>query len=155
MAITKDANATMSYKNYEADIVVKYGVELQGWTHSTWRCPAKLSTSLAPLRTLLDALISGQCRFVRLSKTEHAARKAEYDHKVKTGEIVPRKQRSDAGKLRSKRKKSKSTSKSVAEDSDDDEDGGSSSDDEDGGDTRSRKRRRTNPKSAEIVEDSD
>lgn len=144
----------MSYKNYEADIIVKYGVELQGWTHPTWQCPAKLSTSLPPLRTLLDALISSQCHFVRLSKTEHAARKAEYDRKIQAGEVVTRKKRSDAGTLRGKRKRSKPAAKSVAADSDD-EDQDSSSEDEDVGGARSRKRRRTVPKSAETIEDSD
>lgn len=147
MAITKDASAKMSYKKYEADIVLKYGVELQGWTHSTWTCPSKLSTSLPPLRTLLDALISDQCCFVRLSKTEHAARKTEYNGKVRAGEIVPRKKRSDAGKSHGKRKKSKSKL-SAASSSDEEDD---SSED----DVGSHKRRRTHPKSAEIVEDSD
>lgn len=143
----------MSYKNYEADIVVKYGIELKGWTHPTWRCPAKLSTSLSPLRILLDALISGDCCFVRLSKTEHAARKAEYDRKVQAGEIILRKKRSDAGKSRGKRK-SKSSSKATTSSSSEDEENNSSDNDSDN--VRPHKRRRTaGPKSAEIIEDSD
>ncbi|EPS95022.1 hypothetical protein FOMPIDRAFT_37516, partial [Fomitopsis schrenkii] len=103
--ITKSKKVQMSYKNFERDIVVEYGINIVGWSHPTWKDPSKLSTSLPALQTLLDALNSGACHFVRLSKPEHAKRKAAHEAKVKSGEIVPRKIRSDAGRKRQKRKK--------------------------------------------------
>ncbi|EPS92521.1 hypothetical protein FOMPIDRAFT_1100015, partial [Fomitopsis schrenkii] len=97
VAITKDKDAQMQYKNFEHDIVIQYGVDLVGWTHSSFKCPSKLSTSLPPLQTLLDALNSGTCHFKCLSKQEHAMRKVAYQCKLTSGEIAPRKPRSDIG----------------------------------------------------------
>ncbi|EPS96917.1 hypothetical protein FOMPIDRAFT_1129521, partial [Fomitopsis schrenkii] len=150
--ITKSKKVQMSYKNFERDIVVEYGIDIVGWTHPTWKDPSKLSTSLPALQTLLDALNSGACRFVRLSKPEHAKRKAAHEAKVKSGEIVPRKIGSDAGRKHQKRKK---TSRD-AESSDD----SSSEDSSDEENCPARKRRRTRcgaaePKSNEFIDDSD
>ncbi|KAH9947991.1 hypothetical protein B0H21DRAFT_821343 [Amylocystis lapponica] len=93
-------------------------------------------TSLPPLRTLLEALKSGECRFVRLSAAERAAKEKDYDRRVEAGEVTLRKKRKDAGG-----KHAKSTP------ADDD-----SSSSEDGA-PRPSKRRAVAPKSAEFVEE--
>jgi hypothetical protein len=92
----------MQYINYERAIVLRLGVELQGWTHPTWANPSELSTSLPPLQALLDAIKHGNCKFVRLSREELKAREADYHKKIQTGEIqvVQRKKRKDAGTKR-------------------------------------------------------
>ncbi|KAJ8455914.1 hypothetical protein ONZ51_g12300 [Trametes cubensis] len=104
-AITGNPNAVMNYTNHEQEIVLRYGVELVGWTHSQFTNPSAISTSLPPLRSLLAALESGVCHFRRIPPTELAARQQAYDLKVMTGVVALRKQRSDAGKPRKKRKR--------------------------------------------------
>ena len=95
----------MQYLNYERDIVLRYGVVLEGWTHSLWANPSELSTSLEPLRQLVDALKSGSCKFVKLTREDWEKRRKEYYAKIDSGEIRSRerKKRSDAGKKRKAR----------------------------------------------------
>ncbi|KAF8163958.1 hypothetical protein BJ912DRAFT_864500 [Pholiota molesta] len=99
----------MQYANYEEAIVLKYGIELVGWTHEKFCNPSELSSSLGPLRTLLDALNDHSCKFVKLSPLERRDREIKYRANVASGAIVAkqRKTRKDAG---TKRKSSATTS---------------------------------------------
>ena len=92
----------MKYLKYERDIVLLHGVTLEGWTHSEWKNPSELGTSLQPLYELHDALKNRTCRFVKLTAAEQAARQTQYNIQVASGGIVPRerKKRKDAGKAR-------------------------------------------------------
>jgi hypothetical protein len=99
--ITGQSNAVMQYLNYERDTVLRHGVVLEGWTHSTWANPSELSTSLEPLRKLLDALKNDTCKFVKLTSEQRQKRQEAYNKKVDSGEIqVQRQKRKDAGKKR-------------------------------------------------------
>ncbi|KAI0658035.1 hypothetical protein C8Q70DRAFT_1055408 [Cubamyces menziesii] len=80
--ITGNPNAVMNYANHEQEIVLCYGVELVGWTHSQFANPLSLSISLPPLCILLAALESGACSFQCLSPKELEARQKAHDEKV-------------------------------------------------------------------------
>lgn len=92
----------MQYANYEEAIVLKYGIELVGWTHEKFCNPSELSNALEPLRKLLEALNSQTCKFVKLSPSERRDRQAKYKSDVASGAIAPRqrKTRKDAGTKR-------------------------------------------------------
>lgn len=94
----------MQYVNYEEDIVQRYGIELQGWTYDRFVNPSELSTSLPLLRKLLNAIDTGDCKFVKLTAEERRKRLETYKKKVAKGEIKvrERKIRSDAGKRKRK-----------------------------------------------------
>ena len=100
--ITNQPNVVMQYLNYERDIVLRHGVILEGWTHSTWANPSELSTSLEPLRKFVGALQDGTCKFRKLSREECQKRQEEYDRKVSKSEIQvqERQKRKDTGKKR-------------------------------------------------------
>jgi hypothetical protein len=102
--ITRSETIEMQYEDYQRGIVLKHGVELIGWTADQFVNPSQLSSALGPLRTLRDALISGTCKFQKLSPEERAERQKLYEAKVVSGEIQPkqRKTRKDAGKKRTK-----------------------------------------------------
>ena len=89
----------MHYAQYEEEIVQRYGIELEGWTYEKLTNPSDLSSSLPPLKALRDAIISGTCKFVKLTAAEKKKREAAYMAKIKSGEIELRKHkwRSDAG----------------------------------------------------------
>ena len=89
----------MHYAQYEEEIVQRYGIELEGWTYEKLTNPSDLSSSLPPLKALRDAIISGTCKFVKLTAAEKKKREAAYMAKIKSGEIElrKRKRRSDAG----------------------------------------------------------
>jgi hypothetical protein len=88
----------MTYVHKE-DVIFKYGVELVGWTPDKWCNPSELTTSLPVLRTLLNAIKDGSCKFVRIPPTELKARKAKYEQVLAAGLITgkQRKRRSDIG----------------------------------------------------------
>ena len=88
----------MQYINYETDIVQKYGVILEGWTHPTWANPSELSTSVPPLQTLVLAIKNGTCKFRTLTKPELEQRQVEYAEKVASGEIAVKKKRTRSDK---------------------------------------------------------
>ncbi|OCH84194.1 hypothetical protein OBBRIDRAFT_839892 [Obba rivulosa] len=83
--ITGNLKAIMNYVNYEKDIVLRYGIELQGWTHEKFVNPSDLSMSLPPLEKLHAAIKSGDC---------------PYYNKLEEGSVPQRKKRKDAGKPR-------------------------------------------------------
>ena len=97
--ITGDKNATMKYTEYEELIVLKYSVELQGWTYDKFVCPSLLSTSLPALQALLDAINNGRCKFIKLTPAEVKTRCEECQKQINEGTIVVKqqKQRSDIG----------------------------------------------------------
>jgi hypothetical protein len=102
--ITGNPKAVMQYSRYEEDIVQRYGIVLEGWTYENLVNPSELSSSLPPLTILLEALKSGDCKFVKLSAAERKEREAAYQAKIASGEVVlvKRKHRSDAGIPRKK-----------------------------------------------------
>jgi hypothetical protein len=57
----------MQYVNYEEAIVQCYGVVIEGWTFDKFINLSELSTSIPPLKTLLDALNDGRCKFIKLT----------------------------------------------------------------------------------------
>jgi hypothetical protein len=91
----------MAYVHKE-DVIFKYGVELVGWTPDKWCNPSELTTSLPVLRTLLNAIKDGTCKFVRIPPAELKARKAKYEQDLAAGLITgkQRKRRSDIGQKR-------------------------------------------------------
>ncbi|KAI0056619.1 hypothetical protein BV25DRAFT_1832039 [Artomyces pyxidatus] len=80
---------SMNYTNYERKIVEQYGVELQGWPvpkGPQHQNPGDLNrVSVLALR---DALRAGQCKWVSLSSTDLAARKASNATRQANGEQV-------------------------------------------------------------------
>ena len=95
----------MHYTRYEEDIVQRYGIELQGWTYEKMMNPSNLSSSLPPLKTLRDALVTGTCKFVKLTAGGGKKREIEYMASIASGEVDLRKQkwRSDEGLRKTKR----------------------------------------------------
>ena len=103
--ITGNENAVMNYKSFEKDIVLRYSIKLEGWTHESFVQPKDLPGSLGPLRELLDAMDKGSCRFVKLTASEWEERQKAYDKKVSDGAVRARKKRSDAGGTHASRKR--------------------------------------------------
>ena len=101
---TGNPKAVMQYKHYERDIVIRYGIEMEGWTHTMFACPASLPMEIEPLQKLLEALDNGTCRFRSLTYAEREERKRTYEAKVANGAVRPRKTRSDKGKSHATRK---------------------------------------------------
>ncbi|KAJ7867125.1 hypothetical protein B0H13DRAFT_2352073 [Mycena leptocephala] len=83
--ITGDPKAKMAYVHYEEDVV-----------HND------LTTSLPVLRTLLNAIKSGTCKFVRLTPIKLKARKVQYEADIAEGKITGKQHnpRSDIGRKR-------------------------------------------------------
>lgn len=94
----------MRYVNYEEEIVIRYGIKLEGWTYENLKNPSELSSSLPPLRALSEAIDNGTCKFVKLTATEKKKFEQEFNAKVQTGEVTLRKRkiRKDAGKKKAK-----------------------------------------------------
>jgi len=111
VAATGNPKAIMNYTRFEEEIVLWYGIILQGWTYKKFVNPSELSSSVPALSKLNDALKSGKCKFVQLSPEEKKKRFEAYQEKLTTGEIQPfqRKRRSDAGSRREGYKKVKVT----------------------------------------------
>ncbi|PPQ81600.1 hypothetical protein CVT25_013392 [Psilocybe cyanescens] len=102
--ITGNPHTVMHYLRFEEDIVLCYGIDLVGYTYKKLMNPSDLSTSLPPLKALLDSLENGTCKFVKLSAQELKKRRGAYNPKLISGEIEPhkRKRRSDAGGKRAR-----------------------------------------------------
>lgn len=119
----------MSYVWHEEDIVHRHGVELVGWPCDDFVNPSELSSSVAVLTRVRDALTGGECKWVKLQPDVLRARIKKYNADVAAGRIVPkeRAQRSDKGR---KRKRPQPTQ--AGDDSDDPEERGDDDDDVDG-----------------------
>lgn len=89
--ITGNPKALMHYTRYKEEIVQQYGIELQGWSYKKLMNPSTLSSSLPPLKTLHDALITGTCKFVKLTAAKRKAHEAAYMAKIALGEVEPSK----------------------------------------------------------------
>lgn len=118
MAVTASNNpsAIMSYENMHRDIVRRYGIKLVGWPESVpFVNPSALGSQIPLLETLLDALETDECKFVRLSSRELQAEEAEFMKSVDGGDVVlkERKKRKDAG---TKRKTQHTTRKASSPD---------------------------------------
>jgi len=87
------------YTHYEEDIVLHYGIVLEGWTYDNFVNPSKLSSSVQPLKALVDAIENSSCKFLKLMAVEKKECEAAYQAKITSGEVqVPkRKRRKDAG----------------------------------------------------------
>jgi len=92
----------MQYTRYEEDIVLRYGIVLEGWTYDNFVNPSELSSSVQPLKALVDAIENGSCKFLKLTAVEKKEREAAYQAKITSGEVqvLKRKQRKDAGMRR-------------------------------------------------------
>lgn len=101
--ITGDETAEMSWAHYVRDVKLKYGVEIDGWTHSEWGSISHLTNSVKQLKILRDRLQEHKTKWVRISPARYDAIKSEYEKQVQDGEIPGRKKRSDAGKKRKRR----------------------------------------------------
>ncbi|KAI9065182.1 hypothetical protein FKP32DRAFT_1671419 [Trametes sanguinea] len=95
-----DTAATMSYVNFRRDIELRYGITIDGWCHTQFCTPSKMSSAIAPLEALRDALRDGTCKFVPLTHAKKLELQREYDDLQASGAQPKRKQRSDAGKKR-------------------------------------------------------
>ncbi|KAJ7753382.1 hypothetical protein DFH07DRAFT_960222 [Mycena maculata] len=126
VAITGDPNAQMQYVWYEEDIVHKHSVILVGWTFPEIVNPSELSSSLAPLQTLYNAIKNDECKFVKLSPLELQARKKKWAEDVAAGRIEAkhRATRADKGVKR------KRTCDEDDEDSGEEQDGMGNEDDD-------------------------
>lgn len=95
---SKSKTVTMNYASYSTAIVLQYKVKLVGWTHSKIVSPSEIG-SIQDLRVLRDALRSGECKWVRLTKSQVDEYTAELE---KEGQAVvkKRKTRSDKGTSR-------------------------------------------------------
>jgi len=100
----------MQYLNYEEQIVIRYGIKLEGWTYDTLKNPSELSTSLPPLQALSNAIDNGTCKFIRMSATEKKKYEDDFYSKVQSGEVTVRKRkvRKDVGKKKAKRRRTDS-----------------------------------------------
>jgi hypothetical protein len=95
----------MNYVNYKSDVVLRYGVILEGWPEGVdFACPSKLGNNLSVLNRLKDAVVSGSCKFRPLTTAEHRSYEEEYQQQVASGELVipSRKTRKDRGKKRTR-----------------------------------------------------
>lgn len=101
--ISKVNDAQLGWTWWEEDVVQRYGVVLDGWTAGNKITdPSNLSTSQTVIRTLLEAIRTGECTFRKLGPVEAAERKAKWDEDVAMGRVVAkhRAPRCDAGRPR-------------------------------------------------------
>ena len=77
----------INYKNYEHQIVERFGVALVHWPMPGNICqPGKLSVDNATI--LRDALARGTCTWVKLTNQEAVARKARNIQHEANGEVI-------------------------------------------------------------------
>ena len=135
----------MCYIDYEEKIVQRYGIELVGWTYEKFVNPSKLSTSLPGLQQLLNAINNGTCKFVKLTPLQLYEHRQALQKSISEGTVPAKKGR--------KPRKDRGTKRKAGNES-----GGS--DVETRPNLNLKKRRSTagkkvQPKSNEVVEDSD
>ncbi|KAJ7115183.1 hypothetical protein C8R44DRAFT_880505 [Mycena epipterygia] len=102
VAITKNPKAEMSYFHFDEDIMHRYGIDLVGWTADRRVSPSDLSSSLAVLTTLRNAINNGVRKWVKLTPEDLKARKKKWAEDVAAGRILrkSRSTRADKGKKR-------------------------------------------------------
>lgn len=92
----------MNYFNYETAIVEVLGQRLVGWPKTVkFANPSEIGT-VNEIRMLRDHLKSGQCHWVKLTRSQLDEHIADLRSRREAGETVgkPRKKRSDAGTSR-------------------------------------------------------
>jgi hypothetical protein len=102
-------NISMSYVNYERDIITKYKIKLIGWpTAVKFASPSEIGT-VDDIRLLRQALKVGDCKWMVLTRRQQQAHIETLAARVAAGEVVgkKRKQRSDKGKTRKKSSKAR------------------------------------------------
>ncbi|KAI0038699.1 hypothetical protein FA95DRAFT_1613183 [Auriscalpium vulgare] len=106
-------NVHMAYDDYDTNVVERYGCKLVGWTLKEFKSPSDIGAVVA-LRELRDALKSGTCKWVRLTKHEKAAHNLMLKERKTAGQVPEkkkRKERSDKGKTRPHTRKGASGSR--------------------------------------------
>ncbi|KAJ7623121.1 hypothetical protein DFH06DRAFT_965182, partial [Mycena polygramma] len=100
--ITGKPDIRMDYVYNEESIVLKYGVQLIGWSCKRFVNPSELSSSVSVLTTVRDALRDGDCKWVKLTPTERKECKAQWKEDIAAGRVTARVRnpRSDIGKKR-------------------------------------------------------
>jgi len=123
--ITQNPKAIISYTDFEEKIVLRYGVDIVGYTYDNFVNPSELSSSLPPLKALLDALNDNTCKFIKLTSSERKERETTFYSKVQSGEVEvrKRKRRADYGVRKKKRVEQDSADKGSSEGLIEDEDG--------------------------------
>jgi hypothetical protein len=144
--ITGNEKGTMYYVDYEEKIVQRYGIELVGWTYEKFVNPSELSTSLPGLQQLLDAINNGSCKFVKLTPLQISERRQALQKKISDGNVPAPKRRKPRKDIGTKRRV-------------EDESGGSDVNIQQPKPKKRRltagKKNKAQPKSKEVVEDSD
>ncbi|KAJ6573767.1 hypothetical protein DFH09DRAFT_1311852 [Mycena vulgaris] len=82
--------------------VTDSNIELVGWTADRFCSPSDLSSSLAVLTTLRNAINNGDCKWMKLSAEARRAHIKKWNEDVAAGKVIPksRNARSDKGKKR-------------------------------------------------------
>jgi hypothetical protein len=98
-------NITMNYVNYDQAIVEKYKAKLVGWPMGLkFANPSAIGT-VDDIRALRNALKTGECKWIALTKRQQAEHTEMLKIKRDAGEVVgkKRKERSDKGTKRSRK----------------------------------------------------
>ena len=106
--VTNNKKVKMNYVNYETSIIQQMGVCLVGWPKSVkFVNPLQIGTVLE-ICTLCDDLRSGACHWVKLTKGQLDAHRADMEEWWEQGETVgkQRKKWSDAGTSRKRKRRS-------------------------------------------------
>ncbi|KAJ7043621.1 hypothetical protein C8F04DRAFT_1175398 [Mycena alexandri] len=100
----------MNYVQYWKRIVLHHGVILKGWPLDGGVTSPSDVNDVESMKTLRDALQSGECYWHKMTSNEKERAKEQYEDMVETGEIevITRKVRSDKKTTRKPSKKSKS-----------------------------------------------
>lgn len=95
MAVLPDDLPAVAYNGYDA-FVVKWGIELTGWTEAQVTNPRNITSSVA-LSRLHSALKDGDCHWRTLSSSELKLKAEELKKRLVNGEIKSRATRSNKG----------------------------------------------------------
>ena len=120
----------MNHDNYQGKIVESLGVELVNYSLPTAEHPGKIAGGRNSLETLLGALESNTCKWVKLSADELDARKRANRERHEAGAQVYKPRKAPARKQALSRTAAPKTAEQV-ESSDDDVPDGDDDDDED------------------------
>ncbi|KAG1724939.1 uncharacterized protein EDB91DRAFT_1087291 [Suillus paluster] len=131
MAVLPDDLPAVAYNSYDA-FVVKWGIELTGWTEAQVTNPGNITSSVT-LSHLHSALKDGDCHWCTLSSSELKSKAEEFKKHLVNGEIKSRATRSDKGTKKKARIsintiKSRDTLTDTDDDDDDDANENNSSD---------------------------
>lgn len=109
--ITSSKKAKMNYFNYEFSIIQLHSVKIVGWPMDLkFANPSEIGT-VVEIRKLRNALRSGTCHWVKMSKAQLNAHIEDLKNRSNEGEAIvkPRKKRSDAGTTGKRKRKTNSS----------------------------------------------